>query len=311
MAAGLSTRGFPMPNPHVGCVIVRDHQVIGRGYHDHAGGDHAEIVALKEADGAAGGSTVYVTLEPCKHHGRTPPCVEALIAAKVARVVIAIPDPTARAGGGADLLRQHGIQVDFLPNDRAEDANRMWLHHKATGRPYILLKAAIGLDGRLATCSGESKWITGEDARRAGHRLRALCGAVLVGAQTFLTDSPQLTARIQGVVNQPRRLVWTSREGFSLPEGFETIYAATPGEVLEKIDGPGLLVEGGARTLSAFVEAGLYDELHLFVAPKVLGDGPAWFSGNPGIRSLDVCPFEFSQIDDKDLYLVYRKVTAP
>lgn len=292
LAAEVAASGYPMPNPHVGCVLVKDGVEVGRGFHDHAGGPHAEVVALGQAGSKAQGATAYVTLEPCNHTGRTGPCSQALIEAKVARVVIGVADPNPVASGGVAVLRGAGIEVDFIDNPAsAEACNRWWLTAIKQGRPYLVLKAAVGLDGRLALPDGTSKWITSEPARTAGHVLRARCGAVLVGARTFVLDRPELTARIPGVVNQPRRLVWDPQQSISEADlnGFSRLTASEPQALLEElfqIGVRGLLIEGGAVTLSKFVDSGLVNQVDLFVAPKVLGEGPTWFSGQAKIQEL-------------------------
>lgn len=304
-AVRLSRRGFPAPNPHVGCVIVRDGLVVGEGYHRYAGGDHAEIVALKQAGDSARGATAFVTLEPCNHHGRTPPCVEALIAAEVARVVIACQDPNPRACGGLRRLSEAGVAVESaLLEDEARAANVRFLRAMELGRPYVVVKAAISLDGRIALPNGDSKWITGPAARRAGHRLRAEMGAVLVGRRTVELDDPLLTARIKGVVNQPVAIVLDPQGRISpdakllrnKPQTLRVTGPEAAGSLqIPLVDGrfdlpellrelwlrghTGLLVEGGSHTVSTFFEAGLVDRLELFIAPVLLGSGPAWIEG--------------------------------
>ena len=304
-AVRLSRRGFPAPNPHVGCVIVRDGEIVGEGFHRYAGGDHAEVVALRAAGSAASGATAYVTLEPCDHHGRTPPCSEALIAARVARVVVACLDPNPKACGGLKRLSEAGAAVENgLMENEARQANVRFLRAMELGRPYVVAKAAVSLDGRIALPGGESKWITGESARRAAHRLRAEMGAVLVGRRTAELDDPRLTARVPGVVNQPvpivldpqGRLAATTR---FLRDDSRSLRVSAPG-VPNALNVPltdagldlrallgelwrrghtGLLVEGGARTIAGFFDAGLVDSVELFVAPQLLGRGPTWFEG--------------------------------
>src|SRR2546423_1897548 len=222
-AIELSRRGFPAPNPRVGCVIVRGGEVIGRGYHDHAGGPHAEAVALNEAGARARGSDVFVTLEPCNHQRRTGPCSEALIAAGVKSVTYAVGDPNPRATGGSARLMQAGIDVNqgVLANEAAE-VNRVFLTAMRLGRPFVTVKAAMSLDGKIATLQHSNtstpkpQWITGEPAREMGHTLRAEMGAVLVGAGTVRADNPHLTARIEQVVNQPLRIILDPND--SLPK---------------------------------------------------------------------------------------------
>lgn len=306
-AIQLSRRGFPAPNPHVGCVLVRDEILVGEGWHAFAGGPHAEAATLSQAGEMARGATAYVTLEPCAHHGRTPPCADALLRAGVARVVVACPDPNPIAMGGLARLASFGVQTEVgLLTDEAERANSQFLFAMRHRRPRVTLKAAISLDGRVALPSGESQWITGPEARKEGHRLRAECGAVLVGRRTVERDDPQLTARLKGVVNPPLRIVldpnhrlkgtekvfddsaptkWVNQP-FTLPEVLTDLFA---------VGVNGLLVEGGASTLTYFLRAGLADRLELFVAPTLLGDGPVWLE-SLGIETLsEASCLEFSK----------------
>ncbi len=302
-AIELSRKGFPAPNPHVGCVIVANGEIVGEGFHDHAGAPHAEAEALASAGDMAKGATAYVTLEPCDHMGRTPPCSGALIAAGIARVIAAVADPNPKAAGGLERLSQAGIEIDLgLLEDEARVVNWQFLTAMEHRRPAITLKAAMSLDGRIALPNGDSKWITSEESRQAAHRLRAECGAVLVGRNTIELDDPLLTARIPGVVNQPTRIVLdphgrlTGRERVFGPEGPTlriTSDGVEEGDIQVPADGPsldlafllrelgrqgltGLLVEGGEHTISAFLEADLWDRIVLFVAPKLLGAGPSW-----------------------------------
>ena len=305
-AVTASRRGFPAPNPHVGCVVVKGGEIIGTGYHDHAGGPHAEIMALRKAGAGAHGADVYVTLEPCNHHGRTPPCTEALIAAGVASVTFAVNDPNPGAAGGADVLTRAGVKVTHgLMAAEAEAANELWLTAVRRRRPFVVAKAAASLDAKAALPTGESKWITSEAARARGHSLRAECGAVLVGRRTVLADEPLLTARIPGIANQPTRIILDRNGQLSdthrvFDGSAPTLRVVGPGAIhagltaAMKGDGfdlplllaqlydqgiTSLLVEGGPTTLGAFFSAGLVDRLHLFLAPKVLGDGIDWVRG--------------------------------
>ncbi|MHC4990196.1 MAG: bifunctional diaminohydroxyphosphoribosylaminopyrimidine deaminase/5-amino-6-(5-phosphoribosylamino)uracil reductase RibD [Planctomycetota bacterium] len=193
----LRGHGGAEPNPMVGCVLVApDGSIVGEGYHRRCGGPHAELVALQQAGGRARGATAYVTLEPCDHSGRTGPCSRALIDANVARVVIARPDPTPLAGGGADRLRSAGVDVQFLQPDRdAWLPSEPFAHRAATGRPWVIAKWAQTVDGRIATRTGESQWISGERSRRLVHRERGRVDAILTGIGTVLADDPRLTAR--------------------------------------------------------------------------------------------------------------------
>jgi len=338
-AVELSRQGFPAPNPHVGCVLERDGSVVGEGYHDHAGGPHAEVVALNDAGLRAQGATAYVTMEPCNHQGRTGPCSEALIAAGVTRVVIATPDPNPRGAGGAARLRAAGIEViEGMLTEEAEAANRMWRTAFRLGRPFVVAKAAMSLDGRIALPSGESKWITGEAARRQGHILRADCGAVLVGRRTVELDDPLLTVRDVEVVNQPVRIVLdrggrldgryrvfdssaaTVHVVQSQSQVGQLACPAVEGhfdlsQLLVELFALGLtsvLVEGGAHTVGAFLRAGLVDRLELFVAPKVLGDGPAWAEG-VRVGALEHAPgfvFVDSRLLDRDLWITAEPLAA-
>lgn len=332
-AIALSRQGFPAPNPHVGCVVVSQGRVVGRGFHDYAGGPHAEAVALAEAGPLAQDSDVYVTLEPCRHVGRTPPCVQALLEAKVARVFIAVLDPNPLAGGGSQILRDAGVEVQVgLLEDEAAAANAAFISAMKRRRPYVVGKAAMSLDGRVALPSGESKWITGESARRAGRLLRAECGAVLVGRNTIVRDEPRLTVRDEGVRNEPVRIILDPNSALT---GLEPVFVADAptlhvvknpvreGQMKAPMKGDfidleaflgqlfergltALLVEGGPITLGHFLEAGLLDRLELFVAPKVLGEGLAWV--HHSIQSLDQAA-AFKLIESRslgpDLWLSY------
>ncbi|MEL6364973.1 MAG: bifunctional diaminohydroxyphosphoribosylaminopyrimidine deaminase/5-amino-6-(5-phosphoribosylamino)uracil reductase RibD [Pseudomonadota bacterium] len=188
--------GFTSPNPMVGCVVVKDGAIVGEGFHARPGGDHAEVAALKAAGDAAHGALVYVTLEPCSHFGRTPPCTDALLAAGVSEVVYAVADPNPEAAGGASRLEAEGVKTrSGVCEAEAKALNRFWLHRLASPRPYVVAKFAASLDGRIATRTGQSRWITGEAARARGHDLRQACDAIVVGANTVIADDPTLTAR--------------------------------------------------------------------------------------------------------------------
>jgi diaminohydroxyphosphoribosylaminopyrimidine deaminase / 5-amino-6-(5-phosphoribosylamino)uracil reductase len=234
-ALGLAERGrgLTSPNPMVGAVVVREGRVVGEGAHLRAGGDHAEVVALAAAGDAARGATLYVTLEPCAHHGRTPPCAPTVARAGVARVVVALLDPNPRvAGGGADLLRRTGIAVEVgVEATAAERQNRAWLTAIRRGRPHVTLKAAATLDGKLADSHGTSKWITGEPARERAHRMRAETDAVVVGVTTALRDDPALTVRLpEPWPREPYRVVLDT--GARLDPTARLIGAGTPARAL-------------------------------------------------------------------------------
>jgi diaminohydroxyphosphoribosylaminopyrimidine deaminase/5-amino-6-(5-phosphoribosylamino)uracil reductase len=192
--------GWVSPNPMVGAVLVQDGQIVGKGYHRRFGLPHAEVEALRRAGDAARGADLYVTLEPCNHHGRTPPCTRAILAAGVRRVIMATPDPNPKvAGHGAAFLSSHGVEVEAgVLGEEARRLNEAWFKWVETGMPFVVAKAACSLDGKIATATGESQWLTGEKARAFGHRLRHECDAILVGIDTVLTDDPQLTTRLVG-----------------------------------------------------------------------------------------------------------------
>src|SRR5450631_1949280 len=208
-------RGLVSPNPLVGAVITDAGELVAEGFHGELGGPHAEVQAIRAAgDRDLSGTTLYVSLEPCCHQGRTPPCTEAIRAAGFARVVVASDDPSEHASGrGLGILRDDGIEVVLADGDiavRARLLNQPFRKRARTGRPWVLFKSAMTLDGKVATRSGDSKWISGEESRRLAHRWRAQCDAVAVGVGTALADDPLLTARLEGVVRQPRRVVFDS-----------------------------------------------------------------------------------------------------
>lgn len=310
--------GKPSPNPHVGAVIVKDGELIATGHHERAGADHAEIAALRVAAARAAGATLYVTLEPCNHHGRTPPCTDAMIAAKVARVVIGCRDPNPHVdGNGAEALKAAGIEVVVGVREPLCRAQIMpWTKHVTTGLPYVSLKLALSLDGRIATRSGASKWVTGPDARAKVHLLRSRSDAVAVGIGTAVADDPRLTVRdapgdspLRVVFDTNLRLTKESRLA-SLASEIPTLALCgpeAPVEAEETLAGLGveivriplstegrldvvtalrflaqrgvvsMLVEGGAELAGSFLAGQLADELHAFIAPILLGP-----RGRPG-----------------------------
>jgi diaminohydroxyphosphoribosylaminopyrimidine deaminase / 5-amino-6-(5-phosphoribosylamino)uracil reductase len=205
--------GSVSPNPVVGAVLVKDERVVGEGWHEEYGGPHAEVNAITAAgDADLRGATLYISLEPCCHEGHQPPCTDAILAAGIGRVVVASDDPTEKASGrGLGILRDEGVQVDLAGGELAAQArqqNQAFRKHARTGRPWVLFKSAMSLDGKVATKTGDSKWISTEDSRLVAHQWRASCDAVAVGIGTALADDPQLTARIDGVRHQPRRVVF-------------------------------------------------------------------------------------------------------
>jgi diaminohydroxyphosphoribosylaminopyrimidine deaminase/5-amino-6-(5-phosphoribosylamino)uracil reductase len=267
-------RGTTHPNPVVGAVVVRDGEVVGEGWHQRKGGPHAEVVALDAAGEAARGATLFVTLEPCDHHGSQPPCVDAVIRAGVAKVVVGVKDPTRE---GIARLRDAGVEVDLVDSWDARVQNEAWLTWARLGRPFVTYKAAVTLDGRM-TIPGE-RWISGEESRRLVHELRAATDAVAVGMGTVRADDPRLDARDVDAPRQPRRLAFGKGP---LPAGSEL--ELVNGELeaeLARLGGEGvqsLLLEGGATLAGAFFRAEVVDKLLLFVAPTLSGEGPGLVS---------------------------------
>ncbi len=311
-------RGQTSPNPMVGAVVVKEDRVIGEGVTQPPGESHAEVIALEAAAGETAGATLYISLEPCCHHGRTPPCTEAIVAAGIARVVIASDDPTPKAAGrGPGILRDEGVRVDFVDGHVAEAArmlNQPFRKHARTGRPLVIFKSAMTLDGKVATHTGDSQWISGEASRARAHRWRAESDAVAVGIGTALVDDPRLTARVEGVARQPRRVVFDSEARLPLDSrlvkgtselplivvtsraagrtavqgleaaGVDVIVATGENEaarVEHALDELGareiqsLLLEGGPHLAGAFVEAGEIDEARIFIGPLLLGGAKA------------------------------------
>lgn len=274
-------RGTAHPNPVVGAVVVRDGEVVGEGWHEQRGGPHAEAVALGAAGEAARGATIYVTLEPCSHHGRTPPCVDAVLEAGIARVVAGALDPHPQHGGGLDRLRAAGVEVELVDSFEARAQNEGWRTWVSKRRPFVTYKAAVTLDGRM-TVPGE-RWVSGEESRRLVHELRAASDAVAVGMGTVRADNPRLDARGVDAVRQPRRVAFGQGP---LQEGSELELLTGPvEEELGRLAEEGvqsLLLEGGPTLAGSFFAAGLVDKLMLFVAPKLSGEGPGLVSALPG-----------------------------
>lgn len=267
-------RGKTKPNPWVGAVVVRDGEIVGEGWTEPAGSRHAEVVALAEAGERARGATLYVTLEPCSHHGRTPPCADAVIAAGVRRVVVGAADPNPLvAGAGLERLRAAGIDVEVVDSFEARAQNEGYRTWVAKGRPFVVYKAAVTLDGRV-TLPG-SRWVSGDESRRLVHELRAQVDAVAVGMGTVRADRPRLDARDVGAERQPRRLAFGRGP---LPEGSELELRTGPlDQELAGLADEGvqsLLLEGGPTLASAFFAADVVDKLLFFVAPVLSGAGP-------------------------------------
>ena len=331
------------PNPNVGCVIVKDGEIVGEGFHYRAGEPHAEVHALRMAGEKAQGATAYVTLEPCSHHGRTPPCCEALIAAGVTRVVAAMQDPNPQvAGRGLYRLQQEGVDVSHgLMMNEAEALNKGFLKRMRTGFPWIQLKMGASLDGRTAMASGESQWITSPQARRDVQRLRAQSHAILTSSATVLADDPALTVRWdelnadtqalypQENLRQPLRIVIDSQNRVTpqhriVEQVGETLFARTRADerqwpenvrtllvpehngrldlvvlmmLLGKQQINSIWVEAGPTLAGALLEAGLVDELIVYIAPKLLGSDARGLCVLPGLEKLEQAPhFKFNEI---------------
>jgi diaminohydroxyphosphoribosylaminopyrimidine deaminase/5-amino-6-(5-phosphoribosylamino)uracil reductase len=273
IALGEDARGRSAPNPNVGCVIVSNSdRLVGKGATAAGGRPHGEALALDQAGRRALGATVYVTLEPCAHASeRGPSCTDLLLEARPSRVVIGLKDPDPRTSGkGIRRLRRAGIEVSLgVCREQARNSISGWLTRLKLGRPRITLKLALSIDGKIALPSGESKWITGEDARRDVHVQRAHSDMILVGRGTFLADQPRLDVRLPGLEERsPRRALLTSGEAV---EGWETL--RNPGDVYELHDVNDLLVEGGSATATAFLAEDLVDRILIYRAPIIVGAG--------------------------------------
>jgi diaminohydroxyphosphoribosylaminopyrimidine deaminase / 5-amino-6-(5-phosphoribosylamino)uracil reductase len=277
------------PNPRVGAVILNSRgNVIGEGWHLGAGTPHAELAALADATAKGHdvrGATIVVTLEPCNHQGFTGPCALAIVQAGLKKVVYAVADPGATSGGGAQTLRQNGIDVEHLPDERAEKLVHIWKRSVIAGRPYVTLKLATTLDGKVAAADGTSQWITGPESRAHSGKFRSRVGAITVTTGTALADDPALTARRPDgslYEHQPLALVIGHREipatakARQSPGGFRQFFTHDLGEVLEALTARGVrqvLIEGGPALASAALAGGFVDEIHAYIAPKLLGEG--------------------------------------
>jgi diaminohydroxyphosphoribosylaminopyrimidine deaminase/5-amino-6-(5-phosphoribosylamino)uracil reductase len=348
LALARKGEGSVSPNPLVGAVIVRDGRIIAEGFHHCCGENHAEIDAIRNATETIAGATFYITLEPCSHHGRTPPCVEALIAHRPGRVIVGAVDPNPLVSGrGIEALRQSGIETEVgVLEEACRESNRVFFKYIRTGLPYVTLKFAQTLDGRIAAASGQSGWISSPPSLRFAHRLRAVHDAILVGAGTVLTDNPELTCRlVRG--RDPLRIVVDSRLRLSpdatvFSDGKRTLAAATrhaPAErrrllekkgievmeigedpagrvdlrelltLLGKREISSLLVEGGAAVATSFLKENLADRLIVILAPKIVGVGINAI-GDLGIRRMDdALGFSFQRVTRRgpDLILYARK----
>ena len=305
-------QGYTSPNPMVGAVVVKDGKVEGSGYHQAVGLAHAEVNAIEDAGSQAKGATLYVNLEPCNHTGRTPPCTRKILAAGIRRVVVAMEDPNTKAGGGAVFLKEHGIEVlTGVCEEPAKKLNEAFIKYVSTKQPFVLLKCAATLDGRIATRTGDSKWVTGEQARKFVHQLRHAVDAILVGVGTIHADDPRLTTRLESdkaldpvrIVLDTHLSISTSARILQLESNSDTILV-TGNEVdpnkkralekngvrfiklpvkndgielqplldrLGKMGITSLLVEGGSRVIASAFRSGIVDKVLFFYAPKILG----------------------------------------
>lgn len=325
-ALALAAKGINTthPNPRVGCVVVHGGLVVGEGWHRFAGEAHAEIIALGQAGKRAHGATLYLTLEPCGHHGKTPPCVHALIRAGISRAVIAMEDPNPSVNGaGIAELRQAGISVTLgVGAASAHALNRGFCRRMLVGRPWVTLKMAVSLDGKTALASGESQWITSEAARRDGHKLRAASSAILTGVGTVLRDDPRMTARLEGIRRQPLRVILDShlntppQAKILQPPGNALVITAhgneleggLPGGAVEVIAGRErsgridlqqvmqelaereineVLLEAGPRLSGSMLKEKLVDRVIVYMSPDLLGDGARGMFDIPGLEQMD------------------------
>lgn len=321
------------PNPKVGAVLVKSGRIVGEGGHSQYGGPHAEVIALRKAGGKARGATLYVTLEPCSHHGKTPPCVAAILRAGVQKVVAAMQDPFPLVKGkGFQILRQAGVVVrSGLLEQETRRMNESFIFAVTHSRPRVILKAAASLDGKIATDSGRSRWITGPQARRTAHELRACCDAILVGSGTALKDNPSLTVRLPGyhredgwpfrvvldsqlqvgprsnlLRGKAKTVVFTSsrashskekallRRGaavFRVPLRGKMLSLKAILKVLHSLQVRSLLVEGGGEVHASFLREKLADEVVLFLSPKILGGKGPSWVGGDGIENPNRAPY--------------------
>jgi diaminohydroxyphosphoribosylaminopyrimidine deaminase/5-amino-6-(5-phosphoribosylamino)uracil reductase len=304
------------PNPRVGCVVTKEERIVGEGWHERAGGPHAEVVALDNAGSAAAGATVYVTLEPCNHHGRTPPCVQKLIGSKVKRVVAAMRDPNAKAAQGGEALAAAGARFEHgLLEHEARELNIGFVSRMTRGRPWVRLKVAATLDGRTALLDGKSQWITGEAARRDGHRWRARACAILTGIGTVRADDPSLTVREVATPRQPLRVIVDSRletpPQARILQGEKVLVFSGKGGMLpnaevvalpnlnQKVELPKMLeelarrgvnelhVEAGFRLNGSLAREGCVDEYLLYLNPSFLGDAAQGMLDLPAFDALE------------------------
>jgi len=317
-------RGYTSPNPMVGAVIVKDGRIVGKGWHERAGGPHAEVNAISDAGSRAVGATLYVTLEPCNHQGRTPPCTEAILSAGISRVVAAMADPNPDvAGNGCEYLRSKGLDVTIgVCEKEAQRLNEVFVKYVRTKRPFVILKCAATLDGRIATQNGDSRWVTGPEARKHVHEMRHAVDAIMVGIGTVKADNPSLTTRIDGTEgkdpvriildtglsisedakvicqdSEAKTLIVTGPDDFGQKErtisarGAEIVRAPVNSagidlkrlmEILGSRGLTSLLIEGGSRVAASAIASGIVDKACFFYAPKILGGDGIPICTGPG-----------------------------
>lgn len=332
-----ATTGQTSPNPMVGAVLVKDHQVVGLGAHVKAGDAHAEVHAIQMAGEKSRGATLYVTLEPCSHYGKTPPCAELIIQSGIKKVFVATVDPNPQVcGNGIQRMKQAGIEVEVgLLQEEAKKLNKVFFHYASSGLPYVTVKTAISLDGKIATVTGESKWITSKEAREDVHRFRHMHDAILVGVNTIIKDDPMLTTRLINGGENPIRIILDTtlriplnsnvvtdksaetyiisgnsvdpcKEEALIRQGVEIIKMEKSfiemKEMLKVLGERGItsiFVEGGAKVQGSFLKENAFQEVITYIAPKLIGgdNAPATFGG-AGIEKIkDVPLLRFSQID--------------
>ncbi|RLQ95253.1 bifunctional diaminohydroxyphosphoribosylaminopyrimidine deaminase/5-amino-6-(5-phosphoribosylamino)uracil reductase RibD [Falsibacillus albus] len=348
LAMAKETIGQTSPNPSVGCVIAKDGEIVGLGAHLRAGTEHAEIHALQQAGENARGAELFVTLEPCSHYGKTPPCVNAILEHGIRKVYIAVLDPNPLvAGRGAAILEEAGVDVDVgILEEEALELNKMFFHYIKTNRPYVTLKSALTLDGKMATSTGDSKWITSQEARLDVHQYRHRHDAILIGSNTALKDNPHLTTRLPHGGRNPIRIVLDSSLKIRLDANIlhdhaaKTIFICSEDAPLEKekelvemgmmvkrlkepasqlsevLDWLGeqnitsLFVEGGSAIHTSFIEEGLFQEIVLYVAPKLLGGKGAipFIGGESPELMAHSKPLEFASVEliGKDIKIVAK-----
>lgn len=321
-------RGRTSPNPMVGCVVVRANQIVAEAYHERAGESHAEIIAIERA-GSIEGATLYVNLEPCSHQGKTPPCAPWIVSKKPARVVVAMVDPNPKvAGAGIACLRSEGISVDVgVLETEAQELNEVFVKYITTHTPFVIAKCGMSLDGKIATRTGDSKWVTGETSRRLVHELRNSVDAIMVGSRTVMVDDPSLTTRLEsGAIKDPIRIILDADEYLDAHrrvfqhQSTAPTWVAVPDsrdfegadEVLRVPSGNGgldmvklmhelgrreitsVLIEGGGTTHASAFDSGIVDKVMFFVAPKIIGgrDAISAVEGDGAARMMDAIALE-------------------